>query len=385
VTIIIKFKEVRDLKKHIKSLNKMFEGELKNGLSEELEAIDKDIIENKYKGIIIYPEAVRWEPVQRPQHLLKKFAENNYLCFFIEHNPNENKILKEVFPNLFIVNRAEKLLPLLKKHKVIFYITYFLQYEYAKQFENKTIWLDIVDRLDFFALYNSYSKKIWKKIISKADILSYSAAELKKYIKSREDAILLPNAVNPEDFIVEIDKVPSKLNKIDHTRPTIGYFGVIEEWFDWSIIKKIDDINLYNIVLIGPINSNINIDELNLKNTYMMGRIEYKELKKYAKVFNIAIIPFIVNDLTNSVSPIKFFEYLATNKPIITTNISEMKKYNSNIVKIIDETTDIENVIEELLKIDEKNIREEAMRLLQGNTWQNRYQIIEEKIEGALK
>lgn len=379
--MIKKPNEINQTKNHIKVWKKSLNYELNNKIDKELEFIHTLIEEKKYQGIIIYPEAVKWEPMQRPQHLLKKFANNNYLCFFIEHNPNENTILKKITNNLYIVNKGEKLLPLLKEYHVIFYITYFLQYEYAKFFKKRTIWLDIIDKLDFFALYNCYSKKLWKKLIVKADIITYTATQLKIYTKSRKDAILVPNAVNTEDFILKNKDIPLAMKDIVGKKSIIGYFGAIENWFDWEIIKKIDEIGLYNIVLIGSINSNIDVKALNLKNTYMLGRIEHKDLKIYANFFDIAIIPFVVNDLTNSVSPVKLFEYIALNKPIITTNIKEIKNYNSKIIKIINETTKIESVIEELLVLDKIQIRQECTKLLENNTWDNRFQTIEKLLK----
>ena len=381
--MINNFKEIINLQRYINNWKNILEDELNNTIPKELEKIHVLIKEKKYNGIIIYPEAIKWEPVQRPQHFLKKFAENNYLCFFIEHNPNESKILKEISKNLYVVNKGEKLLPLLKDSCVIFYITYFLQYEYAKFFKNKTIWLDVVDRLDFFALYNSYSKKIWKELIEKADLVTYSAENLKTYVKNKKGAVLVSNAVNPEDFINENKEMPEALKNIVGEKKIIGYFGAIEDWFDWEIIKKIDQIGLYNIVLIGTVNSSYDVEALGLKNTYFLGKIEYHELKKYGKFFDVAIIPFVVNELTNSVSPIKFFEYIALNKPIISTNINEIKKYSTTTIKIIDKETEIKTVIEQLLNLEEKQIKKENMELLENNTWDNRFQIIQKLFKGA--
>lgn len=373
--------EINRTKKHINNWKFSLNNELNKDIDKELEFIHTLIKEKNYQGIIIYPEAVKWEPMQRPQHILKKFAKNNYLCFFIEHNPNEKTILKEIGNNLYLVNKGEKLLPLLKEYHVIFYITYFLQYEYAKFFKKRTIWLDIIDKLDFFALYNCYSKSIWKELISVADIITYTATQLKKYIKNRTDAVLVPNAVNPEDFIIENSDIPLDLKDIVKNKPIIGYFGAIENWFDWKIIKKIDEIGLYNIILIGAINSDIKVETLNLKNTHLIGKVEYRNLKHYAKFFDIAIIPFIINDLTNSVSPVKLFEYIALNKPIISTNINEIKNYNSKTIKIINEATHIESVIEELLNLDDKQIKQESINLLKNNTWDNRFQTIQKLLK----
>ena len=56
---------------------------------------------------------------------------------------------------------------------------------------------------------------------------------------------------------------------------------------------------------------------------------EYKILKYYAKEIDILTIPFLINDITKSTSPLKLFEYMALHKPIVTTAMDECLKYKS--------------------------------------------------------
>ncbi|MDD2409544.1 MAG: glycosyltransferase [Bacilli bacterium] len=376
-------KEIKDLKMYIKNKNMIENRYINSQLMPEFNFIAKEMKNFKFKGIIVYPEAIMWEPIQRPQQLLKEFAKKGYLCFFCEPNPKDDYIIKEVEKNLYLVNGQEKLLPLIKDKEIIFYISYFLQYIYSIFINNKIIWLDVLDRLDFFDRYNKFSKKIWKKLIKNADIITYTATNLKSYIKDRNDAILISNAANVDDFIVRDKYIPNdikpvlKLNKI-----IIGYFGAIENWFDISLIEKINNYDKYSVVLIGNVNQEF-IDKKNMTNVYFLGAKDYKELKNYTKYFDIGIIPFIVNDLTNNVSPVKFFEYIAAGLPVISTPIYEMKKYNTPILKLIDikDYDNINNIIDEMLIMDKKSIKLECQKISFINTWTMRANFIEEKIK----
>ena len=69
-----------------------------------------------------------------------------------------------------------------------------------------------------------------------------------------------------------------------------------------------------------------------LPNVHLLGPINYSELPKYARHFSVATIPFVVNDITLSTSPIKLFEYMALGVPIVTTALPECRKYRSALI-----------------------------------------------------
>ena len=69
-----------------------------------------------------------------------------------------------------------------------------------------------------------------------------------------------------------------------------------------------------------------------IKNVHYLGVVDYKELPLYGQCFNVAIIPFLLNDITESTNPIKLFEYMALNVPIVTTNLRECQKYKSTLI-----------------------------------------------------
>lgn len=377
--IFNKTENMKNLISYIKYTDNLLENEKKKSIHPSLIRFVQEIKDNKYKGIVIYPLAVNWEPVQRPHHLLRKLGEEGYLCFFCESSKSDKFEITQKYKNLYLVNKQEKLLPLLMDEKVIILVTYFLQYLYAKHFKDTKIWLDILDKLEFMSFYNKYSKKIYSEVIKNADIVTYSANNLKKYLKNRSDAILLENAVNLEDFILEDNaSFPKDLEKIiDKKKKIIGYYGAIENWFDFDLIKEIDDY--YNVVLIGKVNSNLNVKKYNFKNVHFLGAKKFNELKKYAKNFDVAIIPFKINKVTNSVSPVKFYEYLALNKPVVTTNIKEMKKYQCEIVRIVN-SKNIKSEIDGLLRLDKKIIKKKCMEISSNNTWNKRIKKVSEML-----
>lgn len=367
------------LKKHIAALNNGFNYYENNPyLNDDFDEIFKG---KKYKGIIVYPEAVNWEPLQRPQHILQELSKMGYLCLFCVHDLQSDFEIRKVSDNFYIVNHQEKLLHYLKDLEVIFYITYFLQYQFAQRVQKRIIWFDLLDRLDFFDNYNVYSSFLWKKIVKNADFVSYSASNLKEFINYRNDSFLLPNAARESDF-KGAKKIPEEIEKIKNLgRKIIGYYGAIEEWLDYDIIEKLSE--KFEIVMIGTPNfvpENVREN----KSIHFLGHKKYEDLKDYSFSFDFSIIPFIVNDLTNSVSPVKFFEYLAIKKPIISSAISEMIKYDSKYIKIYKEVDEIIDFMSETDFISTE-LEEQFNEILSENSWTKRAEIINCKIEEVIK
>ena len=112
------------------------------------------------------------------------------------------------------------------------------------------------------------------------------------------------------------------------------YYGAFGIWFVYVFIMVIAEYNKYSIVLFG-IKYDESYDEAlsnEEKNIYFMGPRDYKVLKNYARYADILTIPFKINDITKSTSPVKIFEYMALHKPIVTTDLNECHKYKSVLI-----------------------------------------------------
>ncbi|WP_138754954.1 glycosyltransferase [Paenibacillus sinopodophylli] len=304
-------------------------------LTNEAREIVELMQESDYLGIIVYPIAVNWEPIQRPQHLLMEFARKGYLCFFCD--PSPEFCLRKIENGLFVVSKQEHLLQALQTTHVMVLNSYLMQNAWIENLPHKTIWYDVLDRVDFFGLYDRNMLSKHYEVLHEAAIVTYSAKMLKEYVIDRKDAVYLPNAARPEDYGDNQDEtniIPEDLVSILNKRKRIiGYFGAIEAWFDTKLVNELAESPGVEIVLIGHcgISKCVFSD-----NVHVLGPKPYKELKNYTNHFDALIIPFIVNQLTNSVSPVKFFEYCAIGKPIITTSIAEVIPFAGPGITFVD-------------------------------------------------
>ncbi|MER2119824.1 MAG: glycosyltransferase [Solibacillus sp.] len=346
----------------------------------------KNIINNReYKGIVVYPQAVHWEPMQRPQHFLREFSKKGYLCFFCTPSEGEFSV-QEYEENLFIVNDEAALLSTIRNKMPIVLCTWMGQKAFIDHLQNKILWYDLLDQLEFFADTDQKTIEAHYSVLDNADIVSYSAEMLHKYVQSRKDAILLSNASNLNDFISSKDyniskvKIPNKMN-----RKVVGYFGAVEEWFDASLINELAANNKDLLfVIIGHVSQNVNLAKED--NILLLGKIEYSKLVNYASQFDVAIIPFLVNDLTNCVSPVKYFEYRALNLPVVTTPIHEMKRYQNQYGMYLAETvTQFEQSIRDSLNIDREKLKAESQGFVLENQWLNRVELVEQMITNNIQ
>ena len=179
-----------------------------------------------------------------------------------------------------------------------------------------------------------------KNIIkNKQNFIIVTADKLMNYVKSIRDihkVAMISNGVDYEHWQTHMDIIPQKIKAIvNDKKPIIGYFGALARWVDYNLIKEIAKRKPdYNIVLIGFLYDNefrkSKVEDI--KNVHYLGVVDYKELPLYGQCFNVAIIPFLLNDITESTNPIKLFEYMALNVPIVTTNLRECQKYKSTLI-----------------------------------------------------
>lgn len=363
-----------------------------------------------FDEIIVFHASFGWniEMKQRPQHLAEALSQKKILYIYRSDVKNDNIYsIKKIKDNLYVLNLDmyslnvaffDAIKSINKPKFVHVYATCLnsVDYEKIKTYMDKgfKVIYDFVDELSSeISGYNITSKMIEdheKLLRDKENVLVISTAKKLKDIANNfrgenENNILAPNAVNLEDFKNHGHEIGEKIQSIVNKRkPIIGYYGALAKWFDYKLIEQLaKEREIYEIVLIG-MDYDGSYDQSNLKdysNISYLGMIDYKDLINYSRYFDVCIVPFIKNDITDSTSPLKIFEYMALEKPIVTTDINECKNYESCLVsKDYDEF--IRNIDKALkLEIDNKEYFNILRREAEENTWDNRAELIKEAIK----
>lgn len=150
----------------------------------------------------------------------------------------------------------------------------------------------------------------------------------------RANMRMIPNGVDYYHWNIDKSKILLPLDLLDVVasgKIVVGYHGALAQWIDYDLLKRIAEDGQYAVLLIGHAHDKRMQDSglLEYDNVYYLGSKSYFELNQYAAFYDIGILPFILNDITLSVSPVKIFEYMAAGKPVVSYALPECKKYKS--------------------------------------------------------
>jgi glycosyltransferase involved in cell wall biosynthesis len=149
------------------------------------------------------------------------------------------------------------------------------------------------------------------------------------------NCLLSTNGVDLDHWRKAQHVPPSDIEPVVQSgRTVVGYHGALANWIDYELLRRIADDGSYELVLIGY-EHDASFAESRLAQhprVHFIGSKSYFVLNEYAAFYDIGILPFKRSALTDSVSPVKLFEYMAAGKPVVTTDLGECSKYASCLV-----------------------------------------------------
>lgn len=176
----------------------------------------------------------------------------------------------------------------------------------------------------------------------------------------------LPQGVNYEHFAGP-RPVPADLASLP--RPIIGFAGGISAACDIDLLLALADANpTGTVALVGPVS--IDTTRLSRPNLVLLGNRPYAELPAYVQGFDVGIIPYILNDWTRAVDPLKLLEYLAAGIPVVSTELPEVLKYRE-VVHVARTNDDFVAAVRGALAGEGAN-RSTRQALALENTWNRR-------------
>ncbi len=146
--------------------------------------------------------------------------------------------------------------------------------------------------------------------------------------------VLSTNGVDLDNWRIPKGEPPQDMKPALNGNPIVAYHGALARWIDYDLLRMIADEGSYELVLIGHEHDG-EFEKSGLKahpHVHFLGSKTYSTLNSYAIHYDITILPFKKTNLTDAVSPVKIFEYMAALKPIVTTDLRECKKYKSCLV-----------------------------------------------------
>jgi hypothetical protein len=112
-----------------------------------------------------------------------------------------------------------------------------------------------------------------------------------------------------------------------------------------------------------------------------VGRRSYQSLPAYCKAFDVAILPFVVNELTTAANPLKLREYLAAGLPVVATPLPEVLKLNS-LVRMARTPGEFLHQIEALLREGKRGPNPAVSALMDLESWDQKVDDLSDMIRG---
>lgn len=295
------------------------------------------------KKVIIFPPTLEWNInlFQRPQQLATAYSKkNNFAVLYLTQNVHYDFVLiaKEVSQNLWVFN--DKLIKHLRKilssaSETIISLSWTQNLRYIDSIKPKKVIYEYIDELEIFDKYGPDMERDHIYLMKTADLTVCTASKL--YEKAKEyskNAILSPNAGDFNLFSMTSKTQISSLirGKLEGYNCVLGYYGALAKWFDYKIVAEVAlERPDWVWLLIGYDYDNTLVPSgiLKIPNIIYIPAQPYKTLPTFLKAFNIATVPFVINDITLSTSPVKVFEYMAAGKPIVSSRLPECMKYRS--------------------------------------------------------
>jgi glycosyltransferase involved in cell wall biosynthesis len=252
--------------------------------------------------------------------------------------------------------------------------------------------LTVYDCMDELSAFRGAPPEMLERerlLLEKADVVftgGYSLYEAKR--ERHRNAHPFPSSVDIAHFAQARTEQtdPDDQNGIPH--PRLGFYGVIDERLDIDLLADVARQRPdWHIVLIGPV---VKIDPSSLPkldNIRLLGGKVYDELPHYLSGWDVAIMPFALNESTRFISPTKTPEYLAGGKPVVSTPITDVVRTygESGIVRIAENADAFIKAVEASLvdAQDREGLLKKADSILGEMSWDATWQGMTEQMKCA--
>lgn len=356
---------------------------------------------------------LRWSFVyQRPQHLMSRFAREFNVLFFEEPIPSEDGQ-----PRLEVrseENGVQVLIPRLPEEcqgEAARALQRAMLDDYLArlQVDSPMLWfytpvaLDIAghlpaslivyDCMDELSAFRGAPPELVEReqaLLQRADLVftgGYSLWEAKKALHDNVHAF--PSSVDIDHFARARARQDEPQDMQPIPKPRLGFYGVIDERLDIELLDQVAQLRPdWHIVLVGPV---VKIDPAALPqraNLHYPGARTYEELPAYLSSWDVAIMPFALNESTRFISPTKTPEYLAGGCPVVSTPIRDVVRTygDTEVVHIAATPAEFVTAAEQALAAaaDRDRFLTAADSVLGDMSWDHTWSLMMEKMKWAM-
>lgn len=325
---------------------------------------------------------LRWDFVyQRPQHLMSRLAAHYHVLFVEEPVRGDGParlVERSEGPNIDVLvphtpveapgfhdDQIAVLSPLLAEHLRTRGITDTIVWFYtpmalplAAPLQPRMVVYDCMDELAAFKHAPRQLQQRETALLKLATLVftgGPSLYEAKRQLHPRVHC--LPSAVDAAHFAPALRDTGSPEAEAARRLqqpiqpPRLGFFGVIDERLDLSLLDTLAEARPdWQIVMVGPV---VKIDPASLPqrpNIHWLGMQPYERLPHLMAEWDLCLMPFALNEHTRYISPTKTLEYMAGEKPVVSTAVHDVRALYGDVVRVAGDANQFVQACAELLE-----------------------------------
>lgn len=198
--------------------------------------------------------------------------------------------------------------------------------------EHSTVACTVYDCMDELANFKNAPPGIMdleRRLLAEADVVFTGGYSLYEAKRDQHDNIHpFPSSVDVTHFAQARSSTADPEDQAGFPHPRLGFYGVVDERMDLDLLAAVADARPdWSLVIVGPV---VKIDPADLPrrpNLHYLGGKTYAELPAYLGGWDVAMMPFAINDATRFISPTKTPEYLAAGRPVVSTPITDVARH----------------------------------------------------------
>jgi beta-glucosidase/6-phospho-beta-glucosidase/beta-galactosidase len=209
-----------------------------------------------------------------------------------------------------------------------------MAFELAQSLEGGRLIYDVMDDLSSFSGASPGLRLRQRRLLDEADIVFTGGRSLHRSAsKERSQGIhLFPSGVETSHYAA------ARALRRPHDRQVAGYVGVVDERIDLDLLRELSELLPdWCLRIVGPITKIDEADVPRAHNIEYVGLTPYDELPRLMAGFDVALMPFALNESTRSISPTKTLEYLAAGLPVVSTRVPDVVADYSDVVHLADD------------------------------------------------
>ncbi|HUK15599.1 MAG TPA: polysaccharide pyruvyl transferase CsaB [Bryobacteraceae bacterium] len=237
---------------------------------------------------------------------------------------------------------------------------------------------DCMDDWETFQNMGAFNVSEEKHLVRECDVLVVTGAELeRKYRAQGLHPVLVRNGA---DYPFFAKAGPNHLLE-GVARPVIGYFGAIADWIDLDLVHEVARSRpQYSFVLIGQVFGRDVAPLEALPNVRLLGNKPYADIPAYLHNFDACLIPFLLNQVTKATDPVKLYEYFSLGKPVVATDMAELRQCG-DLLYIGADPGDFARKVDEAVAEKSGDLARRRIEFAQANTWTRRVEQIARAVE----